>query len=126
MKKKTGHFLGSFPLYSGKVGEIFMVTAITGPPGRRSKGKYGSRCFGWFIDLDDAVKAVGMNSGDMHEMEYNYVVIEKVRSGICGGGYITEAMQWFKYKPHKRYLMGSWIPCKKPKWSEHICNFSMG
>ena len=122
-KMTNTKFLGSIPLYEGKVGEIFMVASINGP---ESKRPWKKRCWGWFMNLADAKKSVEMNSGDMYECEYLWVVIEKVRSGICSGGYTPEQMQWYFYIPHKVYSKGHWAPCKQPKWAKQVCGFTIG
>lgn len=65
-----------------------------------------------------------MNSGDMHEMTYTHVVIEKVAEGICT---LPEQIQWYKWVyTNKAKYIGYWKKCKRPTESEGIVGYTIG
>ena len=73
--------------------ENYFVTAI----------RHGShRCWGYFGDLETAKKAVLENWTDLHEEGYyDYLVIEKVGSGIYNFSNLT---WWFKVVREEGHL----------------------
>lgn len=92
-------------------------------PSEKSK-KYFSiidnRAWGWFKDLKTAKKCVKGNWGDLHELSYNYVVIEKFQEGILN----QPREWWFKWKKSAEY--GTFVPTKKPHQLEGVIGFGLG
>ena len=74
--------------------------------------------FGYFADHDDAHGAVARNSGDMHEMLYNYLVIEDIPEGIFP---MPRSECWFEWDDDQAL----WQSCKAPEFSKNIINWSL-
>lgn len=66
------------------------------------------RCVGYYNEKTDAVKAVTMNACDIHEMTYNYAVIETIKEGLYE---IDPNPSFFKYSPER----DSYELCDKPE-----------
>jgi len=78
------------------------------------------RCFGWFMNLKDAQKAVVCNKSDLHEYLYEYMVIEEVQEGIfCK---ITQEI-WYRWHDRKRKFLKSSRPHYFPS---NVVNFGIG
>ncbi len=77
---------------------------------------FDKRCFGYYHDEVNALQAVFENLGDMHESCFNFLVVEKIHSGVHGscGGQI-----WFKWNK-------GWKKIKRPAWSVGIRNWAIG
>ena len=74
--------------------------------------------FGFYTFLSDAENAVETNKGDIHELLYNYVVLEDFpRQGIHPMA-VTE--MWYRWSRDK------WVKCPKPKWTEGMVNWALG
>jgi hypothetical protein len=85
-----------------------------------SKGKFDSRCWGWYSNLEEAKQHVRDNVTDINECMYNYAVIENVPKGILPID--TKEVQWFKFNKK----IDKYEECEKPKWSETTFNWSIG
>jgi len=77
------------------------------------------RCFGYFADKQDALKAADENWADMHECMYNWLVIEKIPEGLHA---MPEEEIWYTWDDGTK----RWIHVDKPVWTEHIINWSIG
>jgi hypothetical protein len=91
---------------------IFVVTTLTDIDHciiMSSKGKdkgFDERTVGWFKNFEDADTNVKLNCGDIHEGNFDYVVIEEVAEGFYSGasakktwyGWNTEFKQYEKIK----------------------------
>lgn len=75
------------------------------------------RCFGYYIEKEDAEEALRLNSCDMHETMYDYAVIEKVEPGIHPYAEITG---WFQYNDEKN----SYEPIEVGRTG--FCNYAIG
>jgi hypothetical protein len=64
-----------------------------------------------------ASKAALRNDSDMHEQSYDYLVIEKMSSGVMQ---IAEQVQWY------RWVKGKWKDCSVPKFAKGIVNWCVG
>ena len=74
-----------------------------------------SRTWGWFKDLKIAQECVESNALDMHENQYNHIVIEQVKEGMVTN--IPEKEFWYEWKD------GKYIESTKPKEYENIIGF---
>lgn len=115
-KIKNLKFLGSFPGLLDGDHEIFLVTSST-------KTGLRSRCWGWYLTLREAKKAVKINAGDMHEMEYKWVVIERVQAGIPS---LSEQVCWYHLVMGSTYMKNKWVSCPQPKIMEHVIGWGIG
>ena len=85
---------------------------------------FDKRCFGYYHDEANALQAVFENLGDMHESCYDFIVIEKVYSGVHGR---TGGQQWFQWKKVKRLSQTKgWVAINRPVWSRGISNWAVG
>lgn len=66
---------------------MYFITALTGVDRFRN-----SRCFGYYVDKDEALTGVKENSCDLNEGLYNYLVAEKIDKEIHS---IAEEETWF-------------------------------
>jgi len=99
---------------------IYFVVCI-GPYAEEERQRH--RCWGWYKDLEDAVKAVEKNHTDINEAGYYpYAIIEKVPNGVLPVG--VEEIHWFKWKGGRE--KGGYVKITKPVWSKNICNWSIG
>jgi hypothetical protein len=133
-------YIGSVPSLIGK-GKEFIYTVTSIQSKRYDDNRYDDnislkkwnklpspRCWGWFGTLREAKKAVKINAGDMAECcYYNFVVIEKIFSGIPVMP--DENVLWFHWEvdpkdPDK--FKGKWVKCEEPKWAENIIGWSLG
>lgn len=122
--KPKFEFIGSFKGLAS-IGEIFTVTSIEGSK-KGSDMHRDSRCWGWFPTEAEAKKAVKKNAGDMFEMSYTHIVIEKVPAGIV---VMAEAVHWYEWtmtNTKTPYKDGKWVKCQQPKWAEGTINWSLG
>jgi len=120
-------YLGSsrnYPLESTP--PVYMVASYRIDENSTSLKWNENRTWGWLPTLEHARKAVKMNSGDMHETTFNYVIIEKVPAGICVLNEIVEVYKWQPDKTDKNNFRGKWVKCKKPKCFENVLNLTIG
>lgn len=89
---------------------IYFVTVMTSNRDER-------RCWGWFPDLADAIKAVIHDVSDMHEGIFDLLVIESIRPGI---GCNAKALVWFRHED------GGWRSIFAPKEAANITNYAIG
>jgi len=79
------------------------------------------RTFGWYSKENEDLARLNIinNACDIHETNYEYVVLEKVYTGVYPHSEIVQFYQWDaetgKYKE---------IP--RPEWSKGVCNWSLG
>lgn len=76
------------------------------------------RTFGYFLDLESAIRAVENNHGSMQECYYRWIVIEKQGPGIHA---IAEDVAWYEW------LGNRWISVKDRPANERmdgIVNFN--
>ncbi len=99
---------------------MYFVTAIQAVP-ENVRLIWDSRCFGYFEDRDRALEAVKGNWADMHEGNFNFLVIEHIPQGIHP---VPQNETWFSWSP---YHGGHWkLLAYKPEWSNHIVNWALG
>ena len=78
-----------------------------------------TRCVGFFLDLEEAKKAVKNNQCDINECCYNYAVIEKISEGIYSPNYD----RWF----YEYDLSNNqYVEMEEPEPFKGIYNFSIG
>lgn len=65
--------------------------------------------FGWYHELEDAMKAVDCNSCDMQDCAFNYAMISRSYEG--GYGLRDEEIQWYKWN----YTDEKWETCERPE-----------
>lgn len=63
---------------------------------------------GWYVDEEEAFKAVMENRGGMEECLYDYAVIEEVPPGVYA---IPSKEAWFKWNGDE----GKFMPISKPE-----------
>jgi len=121
-KKMTNvKFIGSFQGLLAK-GHIFTVTSIQTTIYKNKEKSANRRCWGWFPTEKEAKHAVDINAGDMMEISYTYVVIEKHPAGI-----LVEPVVIAWYKWTGRYPKGKiWKRCKAPEWAEGTIGWGFG
>lgn len=77
------------------------------------------RCVGFFYDFEMAQEAVINNSCDIHEMTYDYAIIEEVAEGIYA---TTFNIHYYKYNHStQKYEL-----IEPPKELSHLCGFAIG
>ena len=100
-----------------KKDSIYLITTLDWCPNKSHKG---SRCLGYFTDLEEASNHIRANSYDMHEVNNNYVVVEKVTGGLYPS--VIEEI-WFEWLDE----FGGYVQLnKKPEVFKTICNFGIG
>jgi hypothetical protein len=82
----------------------------------KSKSK---RCFGYFLNEKDARRAIELNSGDMHECLYEYLVLELMEPGIHPH---VHRDSWYRWCDETR----GWIPSVKPNDFIGVINWGIG
>lgn len=91
---------------------IYSVTSIAS-----KEIAYISRCWAWYPTSTQAYGAVRRNDGDMHELSYDYLVIEKTPPGMMQ---FSEQIQWY------HWVKNDWKPCKVPVFAKRIANWGIG
>lgn len=91
---------------------IYFVTSVAS-----KERAYRSRCWAWYPTYTQAYGVVRRNDGDMHELSYDYIVIEKVPPGMMQ---LAEQVQWY------RWVKGAWKPCDTPKFAKGVVNWCLG
>jgi hypothetical protein len=86
---------------------------------RQDRRIVATRCVGFEVAYEDALQAVLANNGDMHELRWNYIVIEKVDRGMWRVG---KPVAWFAW--NEVLLTWEQTPC--PKFLENVRSFSIG
>jgi hypothetical protein len=118
-------YLGSTQTYPlDNVAPVYMVMSIRFDNGAKIWSE--NRTWGWLPTLAHARKTVAMNSGDMHETTFNYVIIEKVPAGICVENEVVDVYKWLPDKRDKNHWHGKWVKCQKPKWMGNTSNWTIG
>jgi hypothetical protein len=87
------------------------------------------RCWGWFMDVNEAKKVIENNVGDIYECGYyNLAMIESSEEGFSFLG--TKPLQWYKvdYNPNSQsgefdYTVAEIDP---PKRFDRVVGFSCG
>ena len=80
-----------------------------------------SRCFGFYPEYETAAEALHTNRCDMHELLYEYAVIEKIGPGIHPECFKSDR-QFFKWDNSKE----GFFEIDEPKELKNLCNFSLG
>ena len=101
---------------------IYTITAIE----KRENKMPNNRTFGYFTSLKRSFLAVEHNEYDMHEGSYNFIVIEKLRTGIHPVP--PEDEWWYRWhKDDERWVfLGNGRFGGRPKQFSHVCNWSIG
>lgn len=100
--------------------EVYFVTGIRNKESSKLIGTI--RCWGYFFDLELAKEDVKNNTLDIAEDNYyNYLVIEKIPSGICPIFKGIEEVQWYKHDPSDN----KYKECEKPEWSTSCCQWAL-
>ena len=103
---------------------IYMVTVIGFPGGDTEKAPR-SRCWGYYLDKETAIRSIKENWTDIFEMAYyQYAVIESLPSGVCS---YAEEEAWFGVT-YPQGVRGDAcaVEIEKPKFSESIGNWCLG
>ena len=99
---------------------MFFITCFSQM--KRTRGSFDGgavRTFGFYETLDDAERALNVNSCDLHECLYKYAVVEKMEPAIHP--YVEQEV-WFKWDEDRQ----GFFRISKPKETEHYCNFALG
>lgn len=68
--------------------DVFAVTTAVGITEQDADdglaGLEDQSCVGIFESLEDAIGAIRANAGDMHELNRDVAIVERVTTGICG------------------------------------------
>lgn len=97
--------------------EIYTITTIT----NLNASKMEHRCIGFYYEKGSAITAVTINAGDMHETNYNYVVIETSYEGIYSYG-LEEDQVWFEWNEESK----SYKQIEKPLCQKNVCGYGIG
>jgi hypothetical protein len=98
----------------------YFITAISYLP---HKKQTPSRCFGYFSSLERAQKAVKNNENDLEECLYNYLIIEKIRSGLNPFTDGEKDEWWYKWDDS----LNKWVWISEaPNFASCICNWALG
>lgn len=101
---------------------IYTVTLIDSRDETKISKDDVSRCIGYYSTSQESCDAVKSNRGEMHELRYNYAVVEEVPSGVWR---LVTGEIWFAWSKEEE----RWIQCKKPQKYRQFANvsgFSMG
>lgn len=102
---------------------MYFITAMTNILTEKTNFKSeeaqsnAERCFGYYIELEDAITALRLNSCNMFETMYEYAVIEKIGEGIHPD---AEIMGWYKYNEEAN----SYEPIEVGRTG--FCNYAFG
>lgn len=78
------------------------------------------RCVGYYFKLEDAISAVENNVLDIHETNFNFVVIESCSEGL----YPIDSTEqyWFEWnREHEKY-----VSCERPEEYKSIIRIGIG
>ena len=109
---------------------IYFITSVYGPEHRNRNHKEQfhqlrhSRCWGWWPTLKEARKSVKCNDCDMHETDFEYLVIESVSPYMLAAALDTYTKEWYRW--HGNNDTGKWKAIKDPKWSKSIIGYGIG
>lgn len=78
-----------------------------------------SRCVGWYPTQEQAHNCVVSNCCDIHEGDYEYVVIEAVGLGVYS---YVRGEWWYKWDRESE----AYQSIEKPESLEHVCGFGIG
>jgi len=93
----------------------FFITAV-----ESKEDSYGhTRCWGYHESFQIAEKEVLKNFGDMHEMMYDYIVIEEHCMGILA--FTTGFTKWYKWNEKQQKYKST----KIPEWAANICHWGI-
>lgn len=108
---------------------IYLVTTLL-------KDGTGSRCVGWFRNLEEATEIVMGNYGDICERLYRWAVIEPQASGLYGcdrDPYEPSDNKWFEFVQTRPRQEGEPSgdgtevrPVKMPERFAGVCGFGIG
>lgn len=98
---------------------MYFVTVMTYEHLHWTEGNTGrSRCVGFFQYFSNANEAVLTNLDNIHESEYDYVVIEEIRQeGIYPW---VDASCWYQW------INGRYQRIEQPIEAKHLTNFCLG
>ncbi len=83
------------------------------------RGPHNMRCWGFYTNIEDAIKTLDQNVTDLWETIYDYAIIEEYLEGI--GGYNWKR-QFFKYDNN----LNSYRPIREPEELKHYVGFALG
>lgn len=78
-----------------------------------------TRTWGFFSNKEDAIDVLHKNVTDMHELYYDYAVIEEYNEGISND---TGERQWFMYDEDR----DGYFEIEEPRCVKNICCFALG
>lgn len=88
-----------------------------------------TRCWGWYLNFEDAKAAVLANATDMFELQYyEYAVIEEVSEGVIA----HSTKEWWFFADYEKVDRTQGIPdpvvseISKPEQWEDIVGFGIG
>lgn len=88
-------------------------------------GKHNTRCWGFYPTLEMAEEAVLNNVTDIHELWYQWAVIESYHYGvpaISSRGLGLDDEKWY----HWSDLYKKYHETPRPKWAEGVVGWSIG
>ena len=100
---------------------MYFITTVTYDRLHWDDGYRGdSRCVGFYHYFSDADDAVLSNMYDIHEGDYDYVVIEEIRGeGLYPG---IDSSRWYQWDyDHDQYQ-----PIERPVEAKYLTNFCLG
>lgn len=100
---------------------IYFITSVYGP----KHSRYGyTRCWGWWPTLKEARESVKCNDCDMHETDFEYLVIESVSPYMLAAAQETYSKEWYRWSGNND--TGKWGAIKEPEWSKSIIGYGIG
>lgn len=107
--------------------KLEIIEYMAGKPGYY--GHTHSCCFGMYFSEKAALTAVHNNAGDMQELLYTWLVIQKVGEGV--DGFDNDGQIWFKWDYNETGSAsnsiadrGKWVKIPRPEETKYIVSFS--
>jgi hypothetical protein len=94
---------------------IWAITTIVST----KDGFSDSRCVGYCFTAQEAFDLVEGNYADIHECDYNYVIVEELGAGLYPDTYQD---YWYEWDIEKE----KYVSCEKPEFAEGIVNWGIG
>jgi hypothetical protein len=117
-KMENVTYMGTHYGYDGKKApSIYTVTSIRAVNNRCEH----NRCWGWYSNKEDALKAVKSNAGDMNETTYTHIIVEEIPPGVPADATAIKFYEWVG-----TWETGKWKVCKTPEWAKGVVNFALG
>lgn len=99
---------------------MFFITAFERLPNSQRSLSVGSMSvFGYFEKYEDAVERLHNNTCDMHELLYDFAVVEEIPTGIHPD---VQSRQFFAFDKAR----DGFFEIDEPKEVMGLCNFALG